>query len=299
MENSELIPIGGELSNLAFEISSGDFSIKLFRLMKRNTELFTLGDSSSVRVETAQELLKSVLFTLELGISKSETPSELLSSETLDSALSFGQKTIEAEIEHGRALYAEACLSAPEIENTSYKDTLVGIGKFFRRYDYRFFAHLIPCDIDYQLSHAVDDSFQGIQYINEYLRRIIIENRFVRKFDKKLSEQLLQKYCSDYQGLLINIFEPICTNAIGLAMLGESVFPLCLPQDGIKRLSEMLDVLSATPAKTALIKAAENVCSELNLDDSSIVKYVSQTAEALFPRIESVLPHGNLGGIFL
>jgi hypothetical protein len=85
-----------------------------------------------------------------------------------------------------KRLFITASLGLPAIENASLRDTMRGIRLFFRRYDLHFFAHQIPTVLDYQLSHAVPDSFLGIEYIVEYLRRLIIENDFLRRFEPAL-----------------------------------------------------------------------------------------------------------------
>ena len=299
MSEKELIISGGAMSEMLSEEEEKTLQTKLWRLLARRTELYTMGESSSVRVETAQELLQSILFCLNLYLKRSGNTRKLLVKGELEELFALGLKAVEEELETGRRLYNTTCLTAPKIENISYKDTLVGIGEFFKRYDYRYFAHQIPCDIDYQLCHPVDVKKQGIEYINEYLLHIKAENDFVCKFDNKLAEGLLGAYCSDFRGLLINIYEPLAVNAIGLALLRGDVRSLCITPTEAQRLNKLFEPLSVTPAKKALSDAAKRVCAELGLSDKVSEVYLSKTAQELFPRIEAALPQGNLGGIFL
>lgn len=272
---------------------------KLLLLLKRRAALYTGGDSSSVRLETAQELMQSIVFCLDLYFRRSGQSKSLLLSEDEEELFSKAQKLCEREIECGRALFSKAVLTAADFGNISYTDTLTGIGSFFRRYDYRFLSHQTPCDIDYQLCHAVSDGVLGVEYINEYLRRLIIENSFVGCFKKELVEQLLQNFSSDYRELLINIFEPVCANAVGLSLLGKSCHSLCIEAQDLDKLRVIFEPLSATPAKKALSDAAERVCSELRITDSHSLGYVRKMAEELYPRIEASLPFGGLSGVFV
>ena len=299
MLNNELTILNGGLSEALTEEDEINIQAKLWQLLARRTELFTMGESSSVRVETAQELLQSISFCLDLYLKQSGNTKKLLAIADLEELFKLGQKALEEQIELGKRLYSKACLTAPEIENISYKDTLRSISGFFKRYDYRFLAHSIPCDIDYQLCHAVKENLQGVEYINQYLGRIIIENEFVRKFEKNKTESLLKSYCSDYKGLLINLYEPIAVNAIGLALLHEKSKTLDITALDAQRLKELFEPLTVTPAKRALCDAADRVCSELGIIDASSARYLKRTAEGLYPRIEAALRHGNLGGIFL
>ncbi|NCB73254.1 MAG: hypothetical protein EOM51_00705 [Clostridia bacterium] len=299
MSTNEIIPANNKISDELTEADKQIIQSKLWLLLKRRTELYTMGDSSSVRIETAQELMRSIEFCIGLYLKHSGSSRKLLAESELEELFSLGQKLIEEQLELGKKLYSKACLTAPEIENLSYQDTLRSIGGFFKHYDYRFFAHLIPCDIDYQLCNPVRESMLGIEYLNDYLGRIIIENDFVRKFNKESAESLLKAYCSDYKGLLINLYSPLAANSVGLALLDEDVKALNITAEDGDHLSSLFGTLSATPAKKALHEAALHVCSELNISDPSSVRYLLKTAEALLPRISAALPHGNLGGIFI
>ncbi|MBP8640129.1 MAG: hypothetical protein KBI01_04420 [Oscillospiraceae bacterium] len=299
MSNNELTISNGDISQLLTEEDEIKIQAKLWQLLARRTELYTMGDSSSVRIETAQELLQSISFCLDLYLKQSGNTKGILATADPEELFKLGQKVLEEQLELGKKLYSKACLTSPEIENTSYTDTLRSIGSFFKKYDYRFFSHLIPCDIDYQLCHAVNEHLQGVEYVNQYLGRIIIENAFVRKFEKNAAVSLLNSYCSDYKGLLINLYEPIAVNAIGLTLLHEKSKGLGIASHHQQRLLELFETLTVTPAKKALVDAANRVCAELEISDPSSVRYLRKTAEELYPRIEAALPSGKLGGIFL
>lgn len=299
MSNNELTISNGDISQVLTEEDEINIQAKLWQLLARRTELYTMGEHSSVRIETAQELLQSISFCLDLYLKQSGNTKKLLATADLEELFKLGQKALEEQLELGKRLYSKACLTAPEIENISFKDTLRSIGGFFKQYDYRFLAHLIPCDIDYQLCHAVKESLQGVEYINQYLGRIIIENGFIKKFEKNKAESLLSSYCSDYKGLLINLYEPLAVNAIGLALLQEESKKLNITAADNNRLISLFEPLTVTPAKKALADASDRVCSELEINDPSSVRYLRKTAEGIFPRIEAALPHGNLNGIFL
>ena len=299
MSNNELTISNGNLSQALTEEDEINIQSKLWQLLKRRTELYTMGEHSSVRVETAQELLQSINFCLDLYLKQSGSTKKLLAEADLEELFALGQKVLEEKLELGKKLYNAALVNAPKIENLSYRDTLRGIGGFFKRYDYRFFAHLIPCDIDYQLCNPVKDSLQGVEYINAYLGRIIVENDFIGRFETKRVESLLGSCCSDYKGLLINLYAPVAANAVGLALINRDVRTLSITASEIERLSKLFEPLSATPAKKVLHEAALRVCAELQISDPSSVRYLRKTAEELFSRIESALPHGNLNGIFV
>lgn len=122
---------------------------QLLSLLAWQARLFTAGDSTSLPEETARSLLESVCFCLRVGEGfRPERWTELLETE-LTQAFEDGVRQLEQRVEYGKRLWLAACERLPPVENRSMQDTLRGIGTFFRRYDVRFFAHEIPCDIDY------------------------------------------------------------------------------------------------------------------------------------------------------
>lgn len=90
------------------------------------------------------------MFTIGLGL-KTNGSVSLLKTENLDDLLKKGITVIEEMIINAKDMLQHIASNRLQIENTSYSDTLIEISNYFRKYDYRFFAHDIPCSIDYQL----------------------------------------------------------------------------------------------------------------------------------------------------
>ncbi len=295
MENLDLIIPGDDtLSPEELQI----LQVKLWGLLGERTGRYTMGDSSSVPVELAQELLTSICFTLGIYLKEIGETQKLLVSADLSQLLKVGIRIIESQIETGKQLWQAACLSAPEIENIAYRDTLKSIGKFFKRYNRHFLAHQIPCSIDYPLCDPVPEQTMGIEYINEYLRRILMENDVLRRFDPCLTIRLLEGYCSDYRELLINLCEPVVTNAVGLVLIGGDPLPLEILDTHCARLAEIFVPLSEPEARRVLHEAAGRLCRMLNVENTVEQTYLVHLAAELAPRIFAALPYGNLNGVF-
>jgi hypothetical protein len=267
---------------------------KLWRLLADRARRYTQMDSSSVPVETAQELLASVLFTL---IEASAT-TKVLAGADAQVLFDDGLRIIEEKVEQGRGLWRVACLSAPDIENLSYRDTLRNMGDSFQHYDWRYFAHRFDCSIDYQLCRPVPESLQGIEYINEYLRRLLAENSILRRFDRDLTVRLLMSCCPDYRELLINLCEPAVTNAIGLSLIGKNSLALDISRADREKITETLAPRSEKQARAALSQAAEDFCRAAALTDEFTCSYISLMAGDLYPRLAAALGAGELSGVF-
>lgn len=278
------------------------FQSNLWLLLGRQTARFTLGDSSSVPVETAQELLKSICFCIGLYLkTKVDTIGAVseIKEKDLPKLYQLGLAEVERHINKGKELLEQAVASTVFINNTSYYDTLTELSSFFKKYDYRFMAHQIPCMIDYQLYKAVPPELEGIEYINKYLQHLIIENTFCSKFDSDKIISLLTAYCEDYKGLLINIFEPVAVNALGLALLGKNALGLDISETDRGLLVHSFLNCTEEQKRLMLNQAVEKLSCSLILYDGSVKEYLLCLAEEMLIRVDNLLPDNDLRNIFL
>ncbi|WP_368260346.1 DUF6179 domain-containing protein, partial [Clostridium paraputrificum] len=127
-------------SNLT-NISNEDkeiITIKIWTLLGKVTERYTMGDSSSVPVEIAEELLKSITFLLKKEMKNGKFEVDIFECENLEGVWKDSWITIEKDIAMGKDLLEEVIKTSTGIENISYDDTVMGIEKGLKIYDYRF-----------------------------------------------------------------------------------------------------------------------------------------------------------------
>ena len=173
-------------------------------------------------------------------------------------------------------------------------DTRKGIGGFWQRYDPRFFARELPCDIDYQLAVPVPETLCGIDYLARYLESLWIENRFLRRFGAGELAPVLEKYSPDSRELLVNLFEPVFANALGLAVLGRSPAPLLLRRQELQALYAVFDRLPPREIEACLLQAARLLWAP----DDAAQRYVRLCCTQLAPRIAVLRDVGGLSGVF-
>ncbi|MHC1723599.1 MAG: DUF6179 domain-containing protein [Aminipila sp.] len=277
------------------EISSIKYN--MISLLGERTERYTMGESSSVPVEKAEELFKSICFTF--GLVTKEQGIYSLKTENMSSLLKAGWKIIESLVKEGQSLFKQVKESTVLTENISYNDTLQGIEKFFKRYEYHFFAHEIPGDIDYQLCKPVSENLLGIEYINEYLHRLLLENRFCGHFEKDEIIRLLQSYCPDYKELLINIFEPVALNTMGLAVINKNVIDLNISDFDRKRILTELEKWSDNEVTLQLSRVVDIICSQLEINEMQQRDYLYEAILSQYPRVKNQVNLKNLEGVFL
>ncbi|NCC67745.1 MAG: hypothetical protein EOM14_06055 [Clostridia bacterium] len=268
---------------------------KIFRLLEWQVAMYTGGSSSSVPVETAQELLQNLLMTLGKAII---SPQELVNGD-LNELVAGGRAVLERQVYDAHQLWQKVCLSAPELGSISLRDTLKSIGGFFSRYDLRYFAHHLPCDIDYQLCLPVPESLLGVDYLTEYLRRLLAENFILRKFEQKAVLRLLERSCRDFRGLLVNLCEPVIADALGLVLIDKQPYELEISGADLTAIAAVFEPLPDSAAEDTLDLAALQLCKLIPTNDFFSAEYIRKVVSSFYPRIDAALRTGGWRGIFV
>ena len=180
---------------------------RLWPLLARQIQLYTSGESSSVPVELAQELLDSVCFCLGLSLDAPGERGRALLELDPEEELRRGIQAVREKTEAGKVLWRRVCDNLPAVRSLYLLETLKSIGTFWKRYDCRFFAHRIPCDITYPLAVPVPETLLGVDYVNAYLEQLERENRFLVSIPTELLKELLDRSGFDYRTLPINLCE--------------------------------------------------------------------------------------------
>lgn len=271
---------------------------KLWALLERTAKEYTLGKESSVSSEAAQKLLASACFVLGQYLKYNGKTARDLLSENLFEAFKEGQKCLINCCDEARELWKKACLSVPKIRSLGLTETLSSIGESFYHYNIGAFPSEVPCDITYPLMTEIPENFLGMEYVCEYLRRLLFENYILSRFDAQNVRLLLKKESPYYSELLINLCEAPIQNAIGLALLKKDIFELKITPAARKDLKELFESFSEEELAFALEEGADEVSKSLGIFQPEGQNYIRGFAKSLLPRIKVSIESG-MRGVFL
>jgi hypothetical protein len=256
--------------------------------MAKQVERYTNDESSSIRVEKAQQLLQSITYNIGLNLKsypEMNTKLEVLQTEKLSVLFYQGLDLISEIYKKAKALLAQLQKNHLNIENYAYHDTLfTGIPEFFHDYNMEYAAHDNVGSIDYPLCKAITDLL-GIEYQYEYLIRLTIENNFCRKFNDKTIQSLLDNFSNDSEQLLLNLFELVLTNAIGCELAGKNLEDLLLYPNDLEWLKNKLQPLSRSDIKNLLYSSLEHIAEELKIDEETY-QYAKEAIAQLAVRVD-------------
>ena len=194
-------------------------------LLAGKVEHFNSGDSSSIRIETAQNIMASILFTIGLWLKTYSAPDDALAALLNDPVKELwqkGRKRIDTMVSVTKALHSKLLHQLVDTRNVFYRSTLEdGIRGFFKLYDPEYSAHEIHITADYPLLNPIPE-LAGIEFIKTYVEGAYYENQFCAYFSAENIHQILYSYEKGYSELLINIYEPVLLAAIGRVIAGSN-----------------------------------------------------------------------------
>lgn len=278
-KNEALIPLFPEAPTTAEQPEA------VYALLEDRVRRYTMGDSTSVPVETARRLLEGILYCLDLN---RRLPTEdVPATATLKERWRAGVKAAKKTAQRAKLLYLQAQRNPPPLVNTAYSDTMESLPAFFAGYDPDFFPQEIPCSFDYPLCQPVSDSLVGAEYMQDYLRRLLAENTLLRALGREALLALYQRYYLDYADLLVNLYLPAAEMVSLCALTGEPVLALLLPPEKLGQASLLLSKLNETEAQKTLADAVICALNDLGIKGDFLLHYMKQTANDFLVRLRA------------
>lgn len=288
--------------NLLENLTLEKLNYERLNILKTQLTYYTKDSSSSVMVEIAESILECIDYTIGIYLKTFENIDFLLkylnTTKLFDIFIS-GQDLIKEKIVEGNALLSKIQKNKLKVSNFSYNDTIdYGIPLFFKEYRYFYSAHETPGSIDYQL-FTTDLNNIGIEYINDYLKILLLENNFCNNFNIDDINELLQGYDKHCDELLINIFELILINSLGSIICDKDVTILNITNLDRVQIKSKLSHLSSEELDKNLLNYSVQCCLMLDITDKELINYIKKSIIKIAPLIKESLALNKLETIFI
>ncbi len=271
-------------------------------LLAKRVERFTFGESSSVLVTKAEEILHSIFYTAGIALEKIHNDKKaitVLREEGLEALYTIGRSYIDERVISAKQLLQKVQESAVSVYHHAYHDTVFsGLPQFFNRYDADFGAQMTPCSIDYPLSCPISQQ-TGVSYICSYLESLLIENRFCRKFSDQDVEALLRGYEKDYAEQFFNIFDLVIANACGCLLAQKDVLPLLITDADRNYLQQQLEHIERQQLANQMTEIARRLCDLLDFENEAMRLYVADAMQKLLPILRLALEEKRLEAVLI
>lgn len=283
-----------------FEIQSIQEQILI--ILKKQTEKYTMGESSSIKIETANNICQSFFYCIGYYLKTLKFEDmiiEVIKEKPLMELFDMGKKIIIEDFHKTRNSLAILKDNHIIIDNKAYKDTIEsGISVFFNVYDIQFATHDTPGNIDYPLGYDKMD-LVGLEYIKSYINKLSMENSFCKKFPEHDIRCLLNGYKKDYTELIINVFTLVLYNVVGSILSGKSAKNININYSDRLYMKQKLFHLSKNDLTIIIQNLTPQIYKELNISNTSLQEYISLTLKNLPPRLENALINNVLESLFI
>lgn len=280
-----------------------NIQLQCISLLSYKSDRYNMGESSSIRVETAESIMKSNLYSIGLYLKSLPDPDyavKELKAVKISELYERGKKLVNTRFQIAKLIYNMVQKNKLDTLNHSYNSTLSenGIEIFFKAYNLDYEAHDCPASIDYQLCNPVND-LAGIEFIRKYLDNLYLENEFCKNFAAENIHHLLYGYDIGYADLLINIFEQVLTAALGCSLASRNIRELNILKEDIQCLYKKLLKYDNHTLMLNIHKATIDLFAELNITNLSLQKYIERSLPKIASNIESALKINTLNKVFI
>lgn len=282
-----------------------EIQVQLMSLLAELILRYNAGESTSLKTETAQRILLSILYSMDacmLSLNGPEEALTLLKKGRVREIYDRGVALVASCREESERLYEEIMDTMLDVPIVAYHSTLNSLGGCFRSYDLIFDARDIRVDIDYPLLFD-DMQMEGIFYIRQYLQKLQMETEFCRHFNiadvKKLLHNYGRVYRINYRESLINVFEIVLTNAIFSVISGSKAVAVRLSWDQYKLVKGKLSGLDPIQCRRMINQAIQDMMAMMGIDQPGWKEYISRFTPLLLPRLLSALESNCLDNVII
>lgn len=272
----------GEASRLGMlhEEEFEKIQYQCLELLSYKIEKLNQGESSSVRVEIAEKIMISNLYTVGLWLKSLSDADEALKEIKETNILLLyekGRKRINTKLNSARYIHMMVLKNLIKTENYTYNATLKdGINGFFKIYNPDYEAHDIRITADYPLSISVGN-LAGVEFVLKYLENTYYENMFCAYFSSDDIEHLMFGYSKDYKLLVINIYDIVLAAAIGCKIAGKKALDLNITKFHRKVASDVLFGKTEEEIRQIVIEANRDLQMELNINNNNLKEYMEDS----------------------
>lgn len=269
--------------------------------LAKKTERYNSGDSSSIRIEKAQDILASMIFTIGVQLKTYQSPDDAIDSvqrDSVETVCTEGRKRIDRLVKQTKMRHVALFSHLLQTENVFYAATIVdGIKGFFKLYSPEFAAQEIHITADYPVYNKTE-RLLGIEFIGQYLEQLYYENLFCVHFSDEDIHHLLCGYDEHYQDLLFNLYEPVLAASLGCILAGTNVRQLEMTPAAQSFLYRKFDGKERAEIEQTLTAALSELGRNFSFSEN-LLKYVKQSLPLLAVAIESAAKVGSLDRIFI
>ncbi|MBR5618704.1 MAG: hypothetical protein IKW76_03115, partial [Clostridia bacterium] len=268
-----------EEKNLLDDSDIERLQLECLDLLREKAERYSGRGSSSLRIETAQKIMETVLYTLGLCLKTYPHPDDAvaaLKAVSVRELYKRGRHRIDTLIAESKLIHRRLCAQMIDTKNVYYRNVIeTDLPIIFEKYIADYAAKELPVELDYPVFNPLTESV-GVSFVKAFTEAFYYENWFCSLFRAQDVHHLLCGFAADYDEQLMSVYAPVLTTALTCAAIGSDCRKLDLTQQDVDRVSSALCAADNEMIAAMLSDAAQELKTQLDIPDS-LFAYVKRS----------------------
>lgn len=274
------------VNNLLSVTKMNDIKMQFTTEFLEYADRYTLRESSSIPVSTAEKITGSLMFCCDvflLSYNSHKKAIHAIENMKIPEIIKNGQSLIWKYFNNVKIIHNQVIKTRVNLPIYIYNHSITEcFDEFIKGYNFRYEAQNIPTLIDYPLLFETKRT-QGILYIYEYYSVIKLENELCGYYESneidKLFQRLSHKFQQNCEDLFLNIAETILTNSLCAAALEKPIFSLSISREECDDLQEKIKLFAKQECQEMFKTALKQLCFAIK--NPALIQYIRPYAEKL------------------
>lgn len=268
---------------------------ELLPIVAQLAEQYAGYESTSVTYERAELLMEAVIYCIH-EYERSDKHGITVGKITAKDAYKAGMKLVQEKVEHLMREYQEMMQDFCDYGNHALRDTIrKGIPAFLKRYDVKYEPQNTILTLDYPVLADLHQ-YSGIDKVYLYIKAIVVEQRFLRRYDAEYVREVLNAYSGDYADMLENVASIVFMNTVGHILANR---PMTVELEGTdyQRIQSEFETGTLSIERVRLL--AEEFLNRYYGEEKDIVDYLCMELPNILTRIGNAVHYCNLDKVFV
>jgi hypothetical protein len=274
---------------------------ELLPIVARLADQYTSKESSSIRFETARQLMEAVIYCIHHAEGLDNNDNGLkeefavrAQGMSAEEAYVQGYHVVVDKVKRANVQYTTLLSNFNWYHNQAYYDTFIkGMPSFFLYYDAKFAPQNHILTLDYPTLRFIGE-VQGIDAIERFLRYTEYEQEFLRAFPEEYVMKVLELYHKDYEELLINVCSLVLRNVLVCMWMNKPLMESGFPENAYNSIREQIRASGQEGIKEILTKLLERLLKQGYKNHEELMEYLSYDIKEFSVELYHAAQHGGL-----
>lgn len=272
----------------------------LIPIVAQLTEKYTSKESSSIRYETAVQLMEAVQYCIQ-EYESFGNQNALLLDQNVSPAKAYerGYQIVLDKVRKAKKCYEQIIMDFHSFGVQCLEDTIIkGMPSFFITYDAKFEPQNQILTLDYPILYDISN-VRGIDAIEKYLECIALEQTFLRQLPESYIRNILDAYHNDTPYLFINISSIVMRNILGNILVSKRLERIDFTKEEYDKIEDIVKLNTNDKLHEIFGQILKVLITQQYNGSHELYLYLSKDLEDMVTEVKNMAQYNRLSLMFL